>query len=138
MTAEVKGTVRKLAGVGVAAILAAALGGATAGSGGATTTPGVLYISKTIVTDKTIKIPRDKFTRSGQIRYPRGALIRYEITNKGTKPYKLEVWGSKTAVMRPGRRAKILIYWNYRGTYLVRLLLPNNKPAGPKTTIQIF
>jgi hypothetical protein len=82
-----------------------------------TTTPGVIYVIKTTVDDKGIHIPKDKFTRNGVSRYPRGALIRYEFTNKGTKPYAVHIWGSETLVMKPGRTESRLINWAYRGEY---------------------
>ena len=52
-----------------------------------TTKPGVIYVVKTPVDDKGIHIPKDQFTRNGVTRYPRGAIIRYEFINKGSKPY---------------------------------------------------
>jgi hypothetical protein len=125
------------------AVLAAAIGAVSAlsarGAAGApaTTKPGVLYIAKTIVTDTAIKIPKDQFRRGTQVRYPRGALIRYDVTNRGTRAYALEIWGSKTTVMRPARRASLLINWNYRGTYVYQLLY-KGKPAGPRGTVIIF
>src|ERR1700688_223583 len=67
-----------------------------------TTTPGVIYVIKTPVDDKGIHIPKDKFTRNGVSRYPRGALIRYEFINKGTKPYAVRIWATETVVIRPG------------------------------------
>ena len=110
---------------------------AFAGHGSATTTPGVVYNVPVVITDKKISVKRDQFSRHGQLRLPRGALIFYKVTNKGTRPYALEVWGAATKVMKPGTRANILINWNYRGTYDFRLLF-RGKPAGPKDTIVIF
>jgi hypothetical protein len=82
-----------------------------------TTTPGVIYVIKTVVDDKGIHIPKDQFTRNGVTRYPRGALIRYEFTNKGTKPYAVRIWASDTLVMKPGRKQSTLVNWAYRGDY---------------------
>jgi hypothetical protein len=82
-----------------------------------TTTPGVIYVIKTPVDDKGIHIPKDKFTRNGVTRYPRGALIRYEFVNKGTKPYAVRMWGTTTTVIKPGRMEIRLVNWAYRGDY---------------------
>ena len=83
-----------------------------------TTEPGVIYVLKVPVDDKGIHIPKDQFTRKGVSRYPRGALIRYEFTNKGTKPYIVHMWGADTLTMRPhGGKDSMLVNWQYRGQY---------------------
>jgi hypothetical protein len=82
-----------------------------------TTTPGVIYVLVTPVDDKGIHIPKDQFTRNGITRYPRGALIRYEFVNKGTKPYAVRMWAADTLVIKPGRKAAMLVNWAYRGDY---------------------
>jgi hypothetical protein len=82
-----------------------------------TTTPGVIYVVKTPVDDKGIHIPKDQFTRNGVTRYPRGALIRYEFINKGTKPYAVHIWATRTVVIKPGRMEVRLVNWAYRGEY---------------------
>ncbi len=82
-----------------------------------TTTPGVVYVINTPVDDKGIHVPKDKFTRNGVTRYPRGALIRYEFINKGTKPYAVRMWAASTIVLKPGRKASMLVNWAYRGDY---------------------
>jgi hypothetical protein len=102
-----------------------------------TTTPGVIYVIKTTVDDKGIHIPKDKFTRNGVSRYPRGALIRYEFTNKGTKPYAVRIWASETLVMKPGQKQARLVNWAYRGDYTYARIYKGHqiKPIG---TIIIF
>lgn len=82
-----------------------------------TTKPGVIYVIKTRVDDKGIHIPKDQFTRNGVTRYPRGALIRYEFINKGTKPYAVRIWATETVVIKPGRTETRLVNWAYRGEY---------------------
>jgi hypothetical protein len=102
-----------------------------------TTTPGTVYVVKTVITDTKVTIARDKYTRRGVHRLPRGAEIRYSITNKGTKPYELKIWETISRVMRPGRHEFLYINWQFRGTYRY-VLLYHGKPAGPKGTIVIF
>jgi hypothetical protein len=116
----------------VAAVLAVGLS-----LGSATTVPGQVYPSKVLITDTKISIQKDIFTRNGVSRLPRGAVIRYEITNKGTKPYVLRIWHTTSRVMRPGGHDSFLINWNYRGRYLYLTLL-RGRPAGPKGWIVIF
>jgi hypothetical protein len=83
-----------------------------------TTKPGVIYVLKVPVDDKGIHIPKDQFTRNGVSRYPRGAIIRYEFTNKGTKPYVVHMWGADTLTMKPhGGKDSMLVNWQYRGQY---------------------
>jgi hypothetical protein len=82
-----------------------------------TTTPGVIYVLKATVDETGIHIPKDKFTRNGVSRYPRGAIIRYEFTNKGTRPYAVRMWAVDTVVMKVGGHANMLVNWQYRGTY---------------------
>jgi hypothetical protein len=82
-----------------------------------TTTPGVIYVIKTPVDEKGIHIPKDKFTRNGVTRYPRGAIIRYEFVNRGKRPYAVRMWGADTVVMKVGGHAALLVNWQYRGDY---------------------
>jgi hypothetical protein len=117
-------------------VLAAALA-AIAPPGPATTEPGVVYPVKVAIMDTKILIQKDKFTRNGVSRLPRGAQIRYEITNKGTKPYVFQIWRTKTNAIRPGGHDSFLVNWNYRGRYVYRTLL-RGRPAGPKGLIIIF
>jgi hypothetical protein len=82
-----------------------------------TTTPGVIYVVKTPVDEKGIHIPKDKYTRNGVTRYPRGAIIRYEFTNRGKRPYAVRMWGADSVVMKVGGHASLLVNWQYRGDY---------------------
>jgi hypothetical protein len=102
-----------------------------------TTTPGVIYVIKTTVDDKGIHIPKDKFTRNGVSRYPRGALIRYEFTNKGTKPYAVRIWATETVVIKPGHQAIRLVNWAYRGDYTYARIYKGHQ-ISPIGTIIIF
>jgi hypothetical protein len=102
-----------------------------------TTTPGIVYVVKTVITDTKVTIARDQFTRHGVHRLPRGAQIRYAITNKGTKAYALKMWETVSPVMKPGGHAALFVNWQFRGTYRF-VLLYHGKPAGPKGVIVIF
>ncbi|MFL5926788.1 MAG: hypothetical protein ACJ77E_07625 [Gaiellaceae bacterium] len=120
-----------------AVVLAAILPAATQAQP-STTKPGVIYVLKVPVDDKGIHIPKDQFTRKGVTRYPRGALIRYEFTNKGTKPYAVHVWGADTVVMKArGGKAAMLINWQYRGEYHY-WRISKGKRLTPVGTVVIF
>lgn len=103
-----------------------------------TTTPGVIYVLKTPVDDTGIHIPKDRFTKNGITRYPRGAQIRYEFVNTGSKPYAVHVWGADTIVMRPhGGKATMFVNWQYRGTYHYWRIYRGHR-LNPVGTIIIF
>ena len=109
----------------IACFAALALGGQAAF---ATTTPGVIYPVKVLITDTKITVAHDN--------YVHGAIILYRIQNRGTKPYTFEMWGARTAVIRPGKKDTMLVSWNYEGKFLY-LSLFKGKPAGPKGFIRI-
>jgi hypothetical protein len=129
---------RKPLAVAATALTAAVIVPAATPARPLTTTPGVIYVLKVTVDDKGIHIPKDKFTKNGITRYPRGAQIRYEFTNKGSKPYAAFVWGADTVVMKPhGGHASLFINWNYRGTFHYYREL-HGKRIKPIGTIIIF
>ncbi len=110
----------------------------SAGAGVRTTVPGVVYVVPLTMTDKTLVIPKDKFSRGLKYaRYPRGAAIRYKVINKGSRPYSLRIWDVTTPPIRPGRFDTVLVNWNYRGTYNYASLY-HGKPLGPHGRIKIF
>jgi len=122
----------------VAALIVAAVIPAATQARPLTTTPGVIYVLKTTVDDKGVHVPKDRFTKNGITRYPRGALIRYEFTNRGTKPYAVHVWGADSVVMRAhGGKASMLVNWQYRGEYHYWRLL-RGKRLAPVGTVVIF
>lgn len=120
-----------------AAVAAGALVPTAATARPQTTEPGVIYVVKTPVDEKGIHIPKDQFTRNGVTRYPRGALIRYEFTNKGKRPYAVRMWGQDTVVMKVGGHATMLVNWQYRGTYTYARVYKGHQLA-PVRRIIIF
>jgi hypothetical protein len=120
--------------------LAVLVGVAVAPAGAAvrTTVPGVVYVVNLTMTDKTVVIPKDKFSKGlAYARYPRGAVIRYKIINKGTRPYSLRMWDVTTPPIRPGHFDTVLVNWNYRGTFTYASLY-HTKPLGPHGRVKIF
>jgi hypothetical protein len=102
-----------------------------------TTTPGTIYVLKTRVDDTGIHIPKDKFTKNGITRYPRGAQIRYVFMNEGSKPYSIFMWAAATLPIKPHGKATMFLNWQYRGTYSYYRKL-HGKKIGPVGTIIIF
>jgi hypothetical protein len=126
-----------------AATLAIALAfGSYAGASAAlaaprTTEPGVVYPVKTTLTPKGVTIAKDKFTRHGNARYPRGAVIRYMITNRTTRRLVVQIWTVKTKPIKPGGHDSVLVNWNYRGRYVYRQLA-GKRVVGATRHIRIF
>ena len=101
----------------------------------ATTTPGLLYIKRLVITNQKILISghtRPKMTDRVQ-RYKRGVLVRYEVRNRGTRAFRLNILGSSTGTLAPGRRAPILVAWNRRGNYSFRAV-----PGGPRMRVVVY
>jgi hypothetical protein len=106
---------------------AALLVGVIAGASHATTTPGVLSVAKLVIKDDKVVFVRDEFmTRTGIPRYPRGADVRYDVRNRGTRPYSLNILGSVTGTIAPRGQRSILVYWGRRGRFTFRV-----RPDGP-------
>jgi hypothetical protein len=103
-----------------------------------TTAPGTVYIIKVTLTNTAIVIPKDKFSVGLKYpRYPRGALIQYRFTNRGTRPYSVKMWVAKTGVISPGHSDSVLVDWNYRGMFKYETLY-RGKPSGPHGFVSIF
>jgi hypothetical protein len=98
----------------------------------ATTQPGTLYVVRLEITDDSVLFRGDKFlTRKLYPHYPRGADVRYDVVNRGTRAFSLNILGSTTGVVRPGKQRSILVYWGRRGRFVFR-----PRPAGP--TIRVW
>jgi hypothetical protein len=116
-----------------AALAAAVLGVVAVSVARATTKPGTLYVVGLVITDKSVVFRGDKFmTKSSIPHYPRGADVRYEVRNRGTRPFSLNILGSVTGVIKPGGQRSILVYWSQRGRFVFRA-----KPGGPSIRIWV-
>jgi hypothetical protein len=123
--------------IATAVALASLTGGGAALAAPLTTEPGVVYPVKTTLTPKGVTIARDKFTRNGNSRLPRGAVIRYVITNRTSKRLVFQIWTVKTKPIAPGGHDSILVNWNYRGRFAVRQLA-GKTPLGATRYVVIF
>jgi hypothetical protein len=123
--------------IALVAALTSLAGGGAALAAPRTTEPGQVYPVKTTLTPTGVTIAKDKFTRNGNARYPRGAAIRYMITNRTTKRLVFQVWTVRTKPIPPGGHDAILVNWNYRGRFVYRALV-GKKPLGATRFISIF
>jgi hypothetical protein len=99
----------------------------------ATTQPGTLYVTRLVITDRSVTFAGDKFlTKYAYPRYPRGADVRYEVRNRGTRAFSLNILGSTTGVVRPGQTRSILVYWGRRGRFVFQ-----PRPAGPRIRVWV-
>jgi hypothetical protein len=120
----------------------------------ATTTPGRTVIVQAVMTDsKVVLVPRkpagNYISSNGRAAtFPRGAVIIFKVTNKGTKPYLpaigipkgLDPLGEKyfTAhkVAAPGGHVELLVNFAFRGSFTM-LELFHKKPQGKAVPITI-
>lgn len=104
--------------MGALALAALVLGSAHGAE--ATTQPGKLYVSPLVIRDDAIKVRVRRSKWANELRYVRGAEVRYEVVNRGTRRFSLNILGSVTGVLAPGRRTSILVAWTHRGRFVFR------------------
>ena len=59
--------------------------------------------------------------------------VRYEVRNLGTHRFRLDILGSSTGMLAPGRRSPILVGWNHRGRFTFRA-----RPSGPSMRVWVY
>jgi len=121
----------------LAACVFAVAGSSTAPAGPMTTEPGVIYKVKVTLEGKNVSIAPDRFSRHGEPRYPRGAVIQYVITNKTKETKALQMWSLKSAPIKPGKHKVLLMLWIYRGHFAYDML-SHGKKYGEKGVVTIF
>jgi hypothetical protein len=118
----------------IAVAAAAILGVVATGAARATTQPGTLYVVRLVITDDTVTFRGDKFmTKSSIPHYPRGSDVRYDVRNRGTHPFSLNILGSVTGRIPTGGQRSILVYWSQRGKFVFRM-----RPNGPRIRIWVI
>lgn len=137
---------------------AAASAAIAAGTASATTAPGSVYSLRVNVTDSQVVIvPRRVagryVSRDGHsARFPRGVLIHFEFTNRGTKtyvpairftdnrnanPYAPKQTLATADPVRPGRHVSLFGNFYFRGAFVIEELL-HKKPHGRTVAVTIF
>jgi hypothetical protein len=86
----------------------------------ATTQPGKVYVSSLVIQDNAIKVRIRRHTWAETVHYLRGAEVSYEVLNRGTRRFSLNILGSTTGVLAPGQGASILVVWTFRGSFRFR------------------
>jgi hypothetical protein len=144
---------------GCGACLLVSLGASLVVSGASaaprTTEPAALTQVAVKITDKAVIIARDKYTRGSTTRYPRGAIIDFVITNRGTRYYKAEllligkyafskyeqhIRSVKTpAAAAPGGTIHLKVNFYFRSKFELRALLSvSGKKHGAAAPIVVF
>lgn len=86
-----------------------------------------------IISDAKIVVADDKFAkRTGFARYPRGSVLRYTVVNRASRAFVLDILGSSTGRLAPGKRRPILVNWDRRGTFVFRAA-----PGGPRLRVRV-
>jgi hypothetical protein len=110
----------------------------SAGAAAQTTAPGQTYVVPLTLTNTAIIIPKDRYSKGyAYPRYPRGGSVRYDVTNKGSRPYSFKIWIFTTPVIPPGHEVPVLLNWNFRGIFHYETLY-DGKPLGPKGYVTVF
>ena len=117
-----------------------------------TTAPGLVYHLPVVLTNSSITIKRDRDTlQNGLHTFPRGAIIRFDFRNEGTKTLgaklvllsqhvftKFETKRTELAVkaMAPQGTGHLLANFYFRGTFKLELTV--NGHAGPSARIVVY
>ena len=120
-----------------------------------TTEPAALTQVPVKITDKAVIIASDKYTRGSTARYPRGAIIDFVITNRGTHYYKARLaltshyvfskyeQRAKTVTSnvaaKPGGTIHLKVNFYFRSKFALQALLAGSgKTHGAAAPIVIF
>jgi hypothetical protein len=114
-------------------LLCVAAAAAAVATAHATTQPGIVYVEQLRITDHAILVRNRRRRWSSTVRYFRGAEVRYEVTNRGTRTYSLDILGSVTGPLTPGHRTSILVYWPRRGSFTFHA-----RPTGPSLHVAVI
>jgi hypothetical protein len=116
----------------VAAIAVAIAAAGIANGSRATTAPGVVSVSKLVITDRSVMVRVRRNTWSSVVHYRRGAEVRYDVSNHGTRAYSLDILGSVTGRLAPRRQTTMLVFWSHRGRFVFRAL-----PKGARIVVWV-
>jgi hypothetical protein len=106
---------------GVLSLTLAVTLAASLGSGaGATTAPGQKTVIRVTLTDKGIAIQYN-----GQ--EARGVIVSFQAVNDGKKPHSFTLFGHKTPVLKPGKKASFTVTLVHRGLFPYRSTVDTGK-----------
>ena len=101
-----------VAGLGAVAMLAPA---ATA-----TTEPAVTFFVHVRVTDKQVVFSCPACPGDQQFR--RGWAAHFDVVNRGTKRYAMDIGGLRTRVLQPGQKQRVSAFFDERGRFPVTIV----------------
>ena len=117
---------------GALIVLVAALAGvamlATAPAATATTEPAVTFFVHVPVNDARVVISCPACPGHHQFR--RGWAAHFDVVNRGTKPYTVDIGGLRTRELRPGQKQRLSVYFDNRGRFQFKVVgstLPKQK-----------
>jgi hypothetical protein len=147
--------VGRYCGAALLPVLVAAVSLSVVGGASATTAPDVVNTVRVVLTPTAVEIPRDQFVlANGITRYPRGALIVFNLFNETTKPLsvvlkvaeagsvvhlqflKLRNLLSAGKPIPPGTSRRFRVSFSFRGSFVLESLV-GGKVAG-RAPIIIF
>jgi hypothetical protein len=109
---------------GALIVLVAALAGAamfaTVPAATATTEPAVTFFVLVRVTDSQIVLSCPACPGHHQFR--RGWAAHFDVVNRGTKPYKVDIGGLRTRDLRPGQKQRVSAYFDNRGRFQFKVV----------------
>jgi hypothetical protein len=75
-----------------------------------------------VITDRAVTVRIRRHTWSSVVHYRRGAEVRYDVSNRGRRAYSLDILGSDTGRLAPGRQTTLLVSWSHPGKFVFRAL----------------
>ena len=101
---------------------------ATVPAATATTEPAVTFFVLVPVNDARVVISCPACPGRNQFR--RGWAAHFDVVNRGTKPYIVDIGGLRTRELKPGQKQRISVYFDVRGRFQYKVVgstLPNQK-----------
>ncbi len=109
---------------GALVVLVAALAGvamlATVPAATATTEPAVTFFVLVPVNDARVVISCPACPGHHQFR--RGWAAHFDVVNRGTKPYTVDIGGLRTRELRPGQKQRLSAYFDNRGRFQYKVV----------------
>ena len=109
---------------GALIVLVAALAGvamlATVPAATATTEPAVTFFVLVPVNDARVVISCPACPGHHQFR--RGWAAHFDVVNRGTKPYTVDIGGLRTRELRPGQKQRLSAYFDNRGRFQYKVV----------------
>jgi hypothetical protein len=104
---------------GALVLLVAALAGAvmftTVPAATATTEPAVTFFVFVRVTDSQLVFSCPACP--GHLQFRRGWAAHFDVVNRGTKRYAVDIGGLRTRVLQPGQKQRVSAYFDVRGRF---------------------